>query len=97
MLADGAIGFLLEGLIGLGRRDVFVLSPFRGWALFCFPFPFAFDRHCVSPIEVTDVIGASVAYMSNENCQQGLDQVFAKSRYAVCLDNRSSGSIMPLT
>jgi hypothetical protein len=45
MLADGAIGFLFEGLIGLGRRDVFVLSPFRRWVLFCFPFPFAFDRH----------------------------------------------------
>jgi hypothetical protein len=45
MLADGAIGFLLEGLIGLGRRDVFVLSFFRGWVLFCLAFPFRFGQH----------------------------------------------------
>jgi hypothetical protein len=45
MLADGAIGFLFEGLIGLGQRDVSVLSFFRGWVLFSFSFPFGFGRH----------------------------------------------------
>ena len=45
MLADGAIGFLFEGLIGLRRRDVSVLSFFRGWVLFCLAFPFRFGRH----------------------------------------------------
>jgi hypothetical protein len=47
MLADGAIGFLFEGLIGLGRRDVFVLSPFRRRIFFSFSFPFGFGRHSV--------------------------------------------------
>lgn len=45
MLADRAIGFLFEGLIGLRGRDVFVLSPFRAWILFCFNFAFGFGRH----------------------------------------------------
>ena len=47
MLTDGAIGFLFEGLIGLRGRDVFVLSPFRWWILFCFNFAFGFGRHGV--------------------------------------------------
>jgi hypothetical protein len=59
MLADGAIGFLFEGLIGLGRRDVFVLSPFRGWILFSFSFPFGFGRHSNSWIGYADATGAS--------------------------------------
>jgi hypothetical protein len=45
VLANRAIGFLFEGFIGLGRRDVFVLSPFRGWVLLCCVFSFGFGGH----------------------------------------------------
>jgi hypothetical protein len=86
MLADGAIGFLFEGLIGLGRRDVFVLSPFRGWILFCFPFPIGFGRHRALGLNALRQ-QASLAFISMEKCEQGLGQASTKSttvnRFAV--------------
>jgi hypothetical protein len=66
MLPNGAIGFLFEGLIGLRGRDVFVLSPFRGWILFCFSFPFGFGRHSTCGLNAL-TRRRIAAVISNEN------------------------------
>jgi hypothetical protein len=82
VLADGAIGFLFEGFIGLGRWDIFVPWFFRGGVLsrFAFPFAFAFDRHSIPRIEAIDATHRSLtSYWASE---QGLGQTFADSQRA---------------
>jgi len=76
VLANRAIGFLFEGFIGLGRRDVFVLSLFRGWVLLCCVFSFGFGGHSATGLKT--LAPQSRRSPSSKKSEQGLGQTFTE-------------------